>query len=518
MALTAAALVRKGYFPRELPPPFTTGPLADLYDHQRGALLLTGRRTECARHNLARLSGFRRPLKVPNPESFTQLSEVIQAHWQEIERHLKSHNLALSRPVVTRTAERAARPRFRLGEATKLRPRLWRAQKYVLFTDVSQFYPSLYTHAIPWALHTKPVAKANIGNTTGDAIDKALRACSSGQTVGVPIGPDTSFVAAEIVMTAVDALLGQRVPAIRGFRYIDDYELAFKSRAEAEEAQVHVESALGDFELVANPFKTHIRELPQPFRATWAKDLSVSTIRTRSSAQTRTDLIDLFSRAAEVARANPWAGALKYALLVSRDAPVSTTLWPTFQALIWSAVTSEPTTAATALDLLTVKSAQAAAQVDRHGAGEVLETLIATHAPMRNASEVAWALWGSILLDIPLSASAATAITALEDDFVALLGLHAASLGRFPAGALNTTNWESLISYGDVLIGPHWLLAYEATVKGWLGSAAGYVAADPFFGVLQRSGVYFYDLHPIRSPFTGPAAPLPGGTVPESYL
>src|SRR5207248_321442 len=98
-------------------------------------------------------------------------------------------------------------------------------------------YPSLYTHAIPWALHTKPVAKANKGKTDGDKIDKAVRDCSSGQTIGIPIGPDTSFVVAEIVLTAVDAAIRTKLPLFRGFRYLDDYEAAFVSRAEAEEAQ-----------------------------------------------------------------------------------------------------------------------------------------------------------------------------------------------------------------------------------------------------------------------------------------
>jgi hypothetical protein len=89
----------------------------------------------------------------------------------------------------------------------------------------------LYTHAIPWALHTKPVAKANRNKTDGDKIDKAVRNCSSGQTVGIPIGPDTSFVVAEIVLAAVDGLLRTKLPALRGFRYLDDYEAAFETRA-----------------------------------------------------------------------------------------------------------------------------------------------------------------------------------------------------------------------------------------------------------------------------------------------
>jgi hypothetical protein len=515
--LTAASLVRKGYLARELPPPFTSETLADLFKTDPAALNLKGDRTEGARHNLARLSGFRRPLTLPNPRSYITLARVLENQWTDIDAHCKSQTLSISRPVVTRTAERAVRPRFRLGEGPKLRARLWRGQKYVLRLDVSQFYPTLYTHAVPWALHSKAVAKAKIGKTKGDKIDRALRDTASGQTIGIPIGPDTSFVVAEIVLTAVDAALKGKVSKLRGFRYLDDYEAAFRSRAEAEEAQFHLESALGDFELVINPFKTHILELPQPWRASWPHDLQTFPIRTASSKETLNDVIALFSRAAEIARAHPYAGALKYALQRSRDVAVDAAAWRTFQGLVWSSISMEPTTMATGLDLLAVKSDEAGRAINKAGAAEVIEALIVRNAPLRNGSEVAWAIWAAILLDVKLSAAAGAAVSGMEDDFVALLCLHADDRSLFRA-ALDKTTWETLIDYDDVLVGPHWLLAYEATYKGWLTSARARVKADPFFKTLQKRDVFFYDEDPDREPFTGPGGPLPGGPLPDSYL
>jgi hypothetical protein len=205
VALEPDTLVRKGYLPRELPPTFTTGQFADLF--KAGAVEGDAKWTECARHNLARVGGFRRPLKVPNPRSMAHIASVLAAHWELVAQHVNTNTFSISRPVLTRTAERAIRPKYRLGEAPKLRARYWRGQRFVLYTDVGQFYSSLYTHSIPWALHTKEHAKANINKTDGDKIDAALRAASGGQTVGIPIGPDSSFVVAEVVLTAVDAAL-----------------------------------------------------------------------------------------------------------------------------------------------------------------------------------------------------------------------------------------------------------------------------------------------------------------------
>ena len=63
----------------------------------------------------------------------------------------------------------------------------------------------------------------------------------------------------------------------------------------------------------------------------------------------------------------------------------------------------------------------------------------------------------------------------------------------------------------DALYDEHWLLSYEANIKGWLPSlgAADHVAADPNFGFLKANGVHFYDAT-LGSPAPAvPAAPAP---------
>jgi hypothetical protein len=83
------------------------------------------------------------------------------------------------------------------------------ASRYLLATDLSQFYPSIYTHSIPWALHTKSVAKAkpNDYSLLGNVLDLAMRNGQDKQTIGIPIGPDTSLVIAEAILSSVDVQL-----------------------------------------------------------------------------------------------------------------------------------------------------------------------------------------------------------------------------------------------------------------------------------------------------------------------
>ncbi len=64
----------------------------------------------------------------------------------------------------------------------------------------------------------------------------------------------------------------------------------------------------------------------------------------------------------------------------------------------------------------------------------------------------------------------------------------------------------------DALYDEHWLLAYEANVKGWLPSVSGtdHVAADPNFGFLKSRKAFFYD----QSATAAGTAPIPLPTLP----
>jgi hypothetical protein len=273
--------------------------------------------TESVTHSLARVGGTRRVLAVPNPRSFVVLARELQRQWRLIDGHLSQSRFAISRPVLTRTADRAVRPRFSLRERPHQRVLAWPGNRYLLRTDISQFYGSIYTHAIPWALHTRAEAKKKRGKTRGDKIDQAVRDCAAGQTAGVPIGPDSSLVVAEVVLAAVDAHFEQAAGTQRGFRYLDDYELAFETRGGAETAFAHLEHALAKYELVLNPYKTEIVGLPQPYQDNWTTELAKLPIREDSATETANDLVALYSRAAELAIVYP--GALNYAVTRTRE-------------------------------------------------------------------------------------------------------------------------------------------------------------------------------------------------------
>ncbi len=151
-------------------------------------------------------------------------------------------------------------------------------------SDIDQFYPSIYTHSIPWALHTKTAAKAAVkaGKAAkgppllGDVLDKALRDMNDGQTHGIPIGPDTSLVIAEITLAAADKeLISRSSRPLTGHRYVDDYELSFDSLSRAEDVLSDLQAVLASLELLLNPRKTRIVDLPMHLDDEWAVDIMI---------------------------------------------------------------------------------------------------------------------------------------------------------------------------------------------------------------------------------------------------
>jgi RNA-directed DNA polymerase len=113
--------------------------------------------------------------------------------------------------------------------------------EYVLHTDISDCYGSIYTHSIPWAIHTKPVAKTNrnsYGNI-GNVIDKHLRDMAFGQTNGIPQGSVLMDFIAEMVLGFADIELSIKIQQtnIQDYhiiRYRDDYRIFSNNPQDAE--------------------------------------------------------------------------------------------------------------------------------------------------------------------------------------------------------------------------------------------------------------------------------------------
>lgn len=145
-------------------------------------------------------------------------------------------------------------------------------KKYVVKADISQCFPSIYTHAIAWALAGKQNAKCDRTDRLWyNKIDQACQKMRNGETHGIMIGPHSSNLLSEIILTSVDKVLREK-----GYDYIrniDDYTCYVENREKAETFLVDLNHELREFDLSINHRKTLIEELPQVFSELWVQQL-----------------------------------------------------------------------------------------------------------------------------------------------------------------------------------------------------------------------------------------------------
>lgn len=518
MTITKDFLSR-GYFPKEVQPTFVSSSFADYCDTvSDGALsaLLAGKSwTDPVRHNLARPGGLRRVLSMPNPLSYLGIARTVGAHWpSELAPIIASGTIGGSK-LVKSAGPRAVEAATKGDDLEALKATSREGSRYILHADVQNFYPSVYTHSIDWAIHTKAAAKASLASgtkTPGSAIDKAFRSAQGGQTIGIPVGPDTSLVVAECIMTRIEQDLVAKLPRLRGYRFWDDFELAFGSLGEVEKGLAVLQESLSEYELNLNPRKTRILELPDPhFDAglfefgNW--DLSPST-------KQRHSLLGYFDELFRCIAANRGSHVAAFAVARLRSVSILPTNWSMVQSNLLQLLVVEPSCARFVAEIIGRASASGVV-VRKQAIADATEALATKHAPLAHGSEIAWALWICLANGVVISAPTAAAVSSMSDNLVALLALHARAIGLVPS-ALDTSGWETYMNAAE-LRDANWLICYEASIKGWLPSVGGvdHMAGDPFFSALRTNGVSFYDVTKLT--LSSPVVAVGAGGVGGGY-
>ena len=496
--VTLDSLLYQGFFLRELPPAFTTEIFANviLNNSQNLPQDLGPTSTSTAHmlgHSVARLGITRRYMCIPNPIPYLRLCREIVNNWTDIENHCHLSPISKSTPTDNNGQGRAIITTSDFNDLLDYRSNLRSTSKYILKTDITKFYPSIYSHSIPWALHGKSFAKIHRRDMqlVGNLIDICARNCQDKQTVGVPIGPDTSLVLAEIILSSADSFLLQKHPRLNGLRFVDDYEFGFQSYSEAEEVLALLQEVLQTFELSINFSKTKIINLPTPLDPLWVSELRNFSFRQTPKAQ-RNDLIHYFNKAIDLAIQNQDDFVLAYAVARLRGVNIEISNWDIVQDFLFQCLMVEPGTFLKVLERL-MDAHDNGYPINRNQIDEVMNFHFIYDSSTGRASEVAWSLWALIFWDVPLSQQAANSVSHMEDSIVALLALDAERRGLVPSG-LDTTLWESFITEQD-LIERQWLLAYEASIKNWLPSVNGidHIAQNPAFDFLRANDVEFYD-------------------------
>lgn len=155
--------------------------------------------------------------------------------------------------------------------------------KYLVTADIKNFYPSVYTHSIPWAIHGKKRIRKGSNRHDfsffGNRLDKLFQNANDGCTNGIPIGPVVSDVIAEIILAGVDLTLSRALTKegaiadnVTILRFKDDYRVLALTEQDARTAIKCLQAALKEYRLELHDSKTRCHKLPDGLFRKWVSE------------------------------------------------------------------------------------------------------------------------------------------------------------------------------------------------------------------------------------------------------
>ena len=499
----AKKIISYGYFSKEIPNEFTSeqlGILLDLIDISKSKLSkqLLSKWSKPIEFSIPKIENFRRIISVPNPLHYILLSNMLESNWSELEKHFNKSKVSLTTPIISNESNQSVKPKYDMQERIYRRISNLGNNKYILQTDITRYYPSIYTHSIAWALHTKEIAKVNINDPLyfGNEIDKLVRNMQDGQTIGIPIGPATSLVVQEIIGTAIDDEFSREMGIkVNGYRYTDDMEYYFTSLEAAERGLSQLNKIVKRYQLELNNLKTKIIKSPDRLEAEWVYYFRTFKFRKSDKRKInitmqKKDLISYFSKAFEFVKNNNEKGILTYALKTVRKTVIVKENWDVFESLVLNTALIDSLTIPTAFEIIEgYKYRDYPINIDK--ISKFINVLIQDNIDLKNDFEVTWALSIANRLRIKICEEVSQRLLQCDNAIINTLTMILND-NSLLSGNLNFDYYRSFFTKED-LYNSNWLFTYECCNQGWLNQSKNqvYIKNDNFYKQLLDNKISF---------------------------
>lgn len=500
-------LVSHGYFAPELPLCFNS---ADLARHSKSILAgidgmpLTKQKNPAYYLYISEPTWFYFPRfgkddrrhGIPNPVGHILLSRVLANNYVALRKVARASKLSRSPPVFDWAGPRAL-ARANADIRDDFRVELAARREMYVAADVRAFFHSIYTHAIAWAVHGKAFAKRNRGlKHFGNVIDLLCRNAQDGQTIGLPVGPDTSRLIAEVVASAIDVQLQKnlKIRARDASRYIDDYTLSSARTVSGEEILAQLRASVSAFELELNNEKSAIVPTSQRQMIGWQPAVRSRIPRPgqKGDRVPTTALLQFFYELGRLCSDHPETNVEKFGLQNARLSLVAAAEWAPVQANLISAYRRNPSLVSLLVELCLLRQA-AHGDVGKEDLCEFIENRIDVLARGNRTGELVWLLFLAVRLNIILSARRLASLFLMENALVALLVVCLDARGLVN-GRVDRSIWDQSLSPAG-LQSQMWLYAYEAVTQGFIPDVADdFITDDDYFSLLRAKKVQFLNV------------------------
>ena len=462
-------LLACGYFPKELPPIFSTRAFGREAVRLSNIDHYVGRRWQrSSPYLLQQKAHYRRRLDILCPNAILKQAALIAHNYDELKARFSPLPGNCSRPAFNRKTkfQRAVRP-FAIGRGYAQRKLELRSRfPLILKLDVKNYYRSVYTHSIPWAIHGKDYSKTHFReDNLGNNLDHAFQHGQDGQTIGIPTGPDTSFIISEVILCRIidDMLADGLLEDDRFVRYYDDIECGCESEEEAHRILASFEIELREFELEVNPDKVQMFSGPQQIESPWLFRLR----QIESQEGIKADLLmEMFSFVSELAQNYPHDHVFRYFLRKMRAAIVAEEAWHSYQRILLSVFQENRGNAKEVFDQFSFYK-HIGWKIDRKALKEALDRKVQQQLVRGPTSELSWALFGYIMFAVKIDKDLATRVLQKGDVPSKVLVTKLIFDHRLPLKS--EINAMVRLWSEDVLNSSEWLLAYEILLNTWHG-------------------------------------------------
>ena len=438
-------------------------------------------------YRLTRFNGVSRACSIPHPKPYAQLALCTANNWNNL-KYTAENIISKSRPrrhddgrICSMTYEDTLWKRTHALKASF-------GMRFVVRADISNFFPSIYSHAIPWALVGIPESKKNKskGAKWFNKLDKAVRQTKRDETQGVAIGPGTSSILAEAILARIDEKLSKDFTY---YRYIDDYTAYCETHNKGREFISNLAKHLSKYKLVLNVNKTNILPLPQPSTTDWIDDLN-NALPEGGDISTN-NAINYLDLAVRLARQVPDGSVLKYALKSLRNVIFKEDSGPrSFDDELITTVLHYALNSSFHQPVLVpmLEKFFDALPSSRYlfQFGDELQQLLREYSSAGYSDAICWILYLSNKYGVEIEECSASRIVAYQD-CMPMLFLYLSGIADFQNDVVQFAN--SLVKNDLYMLDNYWLLLYQLYLDGMIPNP--YQDGDPTFDILKNGSVNF---------------------------
>lgn len=498
----ANKLVENGYLPIELPPCFTVKSISENYESIKGWVSGVKKNVSVPLiYNGFKNINARRRFAIPNIYHYIKTVQCIVKYNDDIFKILNKSTASLSKPVdgdVIPDNEPYKKASYKINDTKENIEKLYQDNLFEIKLDINSCFYNIYTHAIPWAMHGKEIAKKSNGKLSGDKIDECFRSMNYGQTNGILIGNAASRIISEIILCNIDQNIQDNFENIRYCRFVDDYFIFLKDSSQIQNIISFVRNELSKYELSINENKLQIIESPFVYDKEWVGEIQLFIHLDGELFLNK--VIYLYTKYKD-------NSILRYAFRVLYLQNIKNMYWKSIESKIINLWVTAPINSDLILEILLDKKECISKNNIKFGIYSILDKCI----PLDHDIETTWAVWFIKIFNIKINKEYVRKILESKNSLaiIILLDIIYSNQKVYPLQTYKediielTTELQSYdtdnsgnIKNSNLMWSKYWLLVYEADLNKWFNIGNfkfEYARKNDFFKNLIKNNICFYD-------------------------